>query len=175
LAANIHASTTSGYAPLGVQFSANGSTGSISSYSWKFGDGTTASGLIVNHTYTKVGTFTAQLTVTGTSGGSSSTATTITTVALPPLVSKITATAISGKTPLTVNFSGAGSSGLIGSYAWNFGDATTGSGATTSHTYTKPGIFTAKLVLTGVYNQSAKATVTITVSATAPKPKGMLW
>ena len=37
-------------------------------YSWDFGDGTTASGLSVNHTYTNVGTYTLSMTVSTATG-----------------------------------------------------------------------------------------------------------
>lgn len=40
----------------------------IASYRWDFGDGTTGSGLIVNHTYAAYGTYTATLTVTDHDG-----------------------------------------------------------------------------------------------------------
>jgi PKD repeat protein len=38
------------------------------SYTWSFGDGTTASGISVNHTYNAVGTYTLKLTVTSPVG-----------------------------------------------------------------------------------------------------------
>jgi PKD repeat protein len=44
---------------------------SIASYTWNFGDGTTASGVSVNKTYNSAGTFTAVLTVKDTRGASS--------------------------------------------------------------------------------------------------------
>jgi uncharacterized protein (DUF362 family) len=53
--------------------------------------------------------------------------------------------------PLFVNFDGSGSSdpdGSIADYAWDFGDDTTGSGATTSHTYTVPDTYLVTLTVT---------------------------
>jgi glucose/arabinose dehydrogenase len=70
--------------------------------------------------------------------------------------------------PLTVNFSGTGSSDPDNdplSYAWNFGDGATGSGATTSHTYTAPGLYTATLTVTDGQGGSDTATVSISVGA----------
>ncbi|UCC26044.1 MAG: S8 family serine peptidase [Gemmatimonadales bacterium] len=50
--------------------------GEITSYDWSFGDGATASGVSVTHTYDAPGTYTAQLTVTDDAGASASTSST---------------------------------------------------------------------------------------------------
>lgn len=54
--------------------------GSITSYSWNFGDGTTASGRIVTKTYSLPGTYTVKLTVKDNNGATGSTSKTITVV-----------------------------------------------------------------------------------------------
>jgi|GEM_PF-1879136 len=54
-----------------ISFNGSGSLdpdGTIISYGWNFGDGNTASGATVCHTYTRSGTYTATLTVTDDSG-----------------------------------------------------------------------------------------------------------
>ncbi len=56
--------------------------------------------------------------------------------------------------------------GTITSYAWTFGDDTTGSGATTSHTYPAAGIYTATLTVTD--NGGLTGTVSQPVTVTAP-------
>jgi PKD repeat protein len=58
---------TTGIVPFTVTFDAYGSTDNrgIASYSWDFGDGTSATGVMpAAHTYTVVGTYTVKLTVT---------------------------------------------------------------------------------------------------------------
>lgn len=94
--ARMTATPSSGVAPLAVSF--NGSTssdpdGSIASWAWTFGDGGTASGATVSHTYTTAGSYTAQLTVTDNQGATGSTSAPISvsadTVAAP---SNLTAT-----------------------------------------------------------------------------------
>ena len=60
------ASTVNGTAPLSVDFDASASTdadGDTLSYFWDFGDGTTDTGITVNHVYTIIGEYTATLTV----------------------------------------------------------------------------------------------------------------
>lgn len=52
--------------------------GYISSYRWDFGDGSTASGESVTHTFTDTGKYTVTLTVTDNDGASDSTSTTVT-------------------------------------------------------------------------------------------------
>jgi PKD repeat protein len=67
---------------------------------------------------------------------------------------------------LTVSFSGAGSSDPDGdtlSYAWNFGDGTSGSGPTASHTYTAIGSYTAMLTVTDGKGGAGVSAVTVTV------------
>ncbi|MEI6171491.1 MAG: PKD domain-containing protein, partial [bacterium] len=49
--------------------SSRAGTGSIVLYQWDFGDGTTASGPIVEHTYTRALSYTVVLTVTDSGGG----------------------------------------------------------------------------------------------------------
>ena len=72
-----HASATplSGIAPLDVSFSSAGSydpDGSISAYSWKFGDGSSSNETNPHHVYSAAGDYVAVLTVTDNLGASSS-------------------------------------------------------------------------------------------------------
>jgi len=69
--ASFTASPSSGGTPLTVAFNAaasNDPNGSILSYIWSFGDGTTGTGLSPLHTYTVQGTYSVSLTVTDNDG-----------------------------------------------------------------------------------------------------------
>lgn len=69
--ATFTASTYIGSYPLYVIFNATASTdsdGRITRYSWQFGDGDTGNGETVPHTYSTIGTYTAQLTTTDNDG-----------------------------------------------------------------------------------------------------------
>ena len=70
--ANFSASTTSGTAPLAMNFTST-STGSINTYAWTFGDGTSSTAQNPAKTYTTAGSYTVALTVTGTGGSNTKT------------------------------------------------------------------------------------------------------
>lgn len=166
-----NASPKTGDAPLTVSFNSTGSTdpdGSIVSYSWTFGDGGSALGASVQHAYGNVGNYTATLVVTDNTSltGSSNVTINVTAPNIVP-VAVAGATPTTGYAPLAVNFNSTGSfdpDGNISSYAWNFGDGTTGSGATVSHTYSTVGSFTAVLTVTDNRGATATSSVGITTS-----------
>ena len=59
--------------------------------------------------------------------------------------------------------------GTVSSYAWDFGDGTTGTGRTTTHTYSTSGSKTISLVVTDDQGlASPKVTRTVTVTASSP-------
>ena len=122
--------------------------GTIASYDWDFGDGTTGTGATANHNYAAEGTYTVKLKVTDNSGGTNEVSHDITVTdpnALP------TAAFTSSTTDLTASLNGSTSSdpdGTIASYEWDFGDGTTGSGATIDHGYAAAGTYDVKLTVT---------------------------
>lgn len=76
-----------GTAPLNVTFDGSGSTtpeGSVTSWTWSFGDGTFGTGPLTSHVYSIAGTYSASLTVTDNSGASSTATTSIVAKPLPP-------------------------------------------------------------------------------------------
>jgi PKD repeat protein len=81
------ATPASGDAPLTVNFDGSGSTdpdGTISSWSWSFGDGTSGTGAVISHVYTTPGmTHTATLTVRDSGGAPGTTSRTIVVNAAP--------------------------------------------------------------------------------------------
>lgn len=72
-------------------FDANGSRdpdGSVTSYDWTFGDGSTGSGAAIDHTYSGAGNYTVTLTVTDNAGASTPTSQTV-NVAAPATTMRI--------------------------------------------------------------------------------------
>jgi len=171
--ANFMASPTSGTAPLAVAFDASDSSdpeGSITSYNWTFGDGSTGTGVTTSHTYNTAGTYTVNLTVIDGQGATGSTTRIIqvnTSGENASPIASFTASPTSGVAPLAVDFNASGSSdpdGSITSYNWAFGDGTAGTGVTTSHTYSIPGTYTARLTVTD--NEGATSSASQIISVT---------
>ncbi|MDY6988140.1 MAG: PKD domain-containing protein [Thermodesulfobacteriota bacterium] len=77
----------------------------------------------------------------------------------PPRQVAIFASPISGS-PFAVSFAGSATDpdGYIAHYGWDFGDGTTGSGETVTHTYKVPGIFVVRL--TAADNNGATVSLT---------------
>lgn len=166
---------TSGTEPFTVIFDAYSSTDDrgIASYAWDFGDGITASGVMpAAHTYTN-GTYIVKLTVTDYFGNVGVALETITVgeAGAPTAVINVTPST-TGIAPFTVYFDASGSSVVsdcgacsIVSYAWNFGDTTTGTGMTISHEYTAAGTYVVVLTVTDSNGNVAYDSVSITVNA----------
>lgn len=164
-------SPLSGTAPLTVSFNGNGSSdsdGSIQTYSWNFGDGSTANGSTIQHVFTSAGTYDTRLTVTDDDGASSfDVVQVVVQAANQKPTASFSANPLTGAAPLLVSVDASASSdsdGTIASYSWNFGDGSNASGATTSHTYTTPGTYS--LALTVVDDDGASASMTRTITVT---------
>ncbi|MCH8541585.1 MAG: PKD domain-containing protein [Opitutales bacterium] len=132
--------STFGIPPVTVDFDASDSTdpeGDPLSFSWDFGDGSTASGETVTHTFSDYGEFEVHLTVDDGQGNERSTSQVLRIENQPP-VPDFTFSPASGNAPLAVDFDASGSSDPEGQalvYSWDFGDGSTGSGVAPSHTY----------------------------------------
>ncbi len=90
----------------------------------------------------------------------------------PPVNEPPTAAFTSTSTGLTAAFDASGSvdsDGTISSYAWDFGDSQTGTGATTSHPYATAGTYQVKLTVTDDAGAPTSLTKPVTVSST-PAP-----
>ncbi|WP_426565843.1 PKD domain-containing protein [Angustibacter sp. McL0619] len=142
--------------------------GSISSYSWDFGDSTPAeTGVSPHHTYSTGGTYPVTLTVTDNEGASATTAPQSVTVVKPPNQPP-TAVASVSCSGLVCDGNGSNSSdpdGSISSYSWDFGDSTPAeTGASPHHPYATAGTYAVTLTVTdneGASTSSAPQSVTV--------------
>src|SRR5271157_3828864 len=136
-------------------------------YNWSFGDGTTGTGASPNHTYTATGTYTVSVTATDEDGAMSSAAKRILAIVTALTVSA--GSNFSTTEGTSVTFAGSASGGAAPyTYSWNFGDNSTGSGATPSHTYKDNGTYTATLSVTDSSAQSGSSFVVVTVGDVPP-------
>lgn len=117
----------------------------IDSVLWDLGDGTTASGAVVNHSYQSAGAYTVTLTVIN-SAGCSNTIQKQVTVHPRPLASWVNSFPCSGNAINFFNTSGI-PGGNITAYQWNFGDNGTSSLASPQHVYQTSGTYQVQLVV----------------------------
>ena len=117
-----------------------------------------------SHIYAAPGTFTVGLTVTNAGGLSNSTTAVATIAPAPPVANA--GGPYSGTAGVAVGFSAAKSSDPQGealTYAWNFGDNSTGTGVSPSHTYAGPGTYTVSLTAMNASGLTGTATATVTI------------
>ena len=162
----------------GVALALNGSTsndpdGTIASYAWNFGDGTTGTGATPSKTYAAAGSFTISLTVTDNAGATNTATTTANIVATnqPPVARP--GGPYSGTAGISLALDGSTSSdpdGTVASYAWNFGDGTSGTGSTPSKTYASAGTFNITLTVTDNNGATHSATTTATIALPPNQP-----
>jgi len=136
--------------------------GTIVSYSWDFGDGTTATGVSVQHAYSQDGTYTVTLTVIDDDGATDTASKTKTVLNRVPiaLFTESAETVSSGE---SIHFDGSESydlDGTIISYLWDFGDGTTATGVAVDHAYEDDGVYTVTLTVTDDDGATGSATAT---------------
>jgi PKD repeat protein len=139
----------------------------VTSVTIDFGDGTPALTLAgsvksVSHTYAASGTYIATAVATDSSGA---TGTGTTVISIGGVNASFTTTnGAAGSRSVSFNASGSTSSSQITSYAWDFGDGTTGSGVTVSgHIFPAAGApFTVRLTVTDSAGRVAVTTQSIT-------------
>jgi PKD repeat protein len=165
------ASFTASCTELACGFDASASVdpdGSILTYEWDLGDGTTATGVTASHTYAVAGTYTVTLTVTD-DGGLTATATQDVTVSTGNVAP--TAGFTVACTDLACTFDANASSdtdGTIVSYAWDFGDGAAATGVTAIHSYAVVGTYTVTLTVTDDEGATGTLSQTVTAGNLAP-------
>ncbi|MCZ2223528.1 MAG: PKD domain-containing protein [Chitinophagales bacterium] len=148
---NFNASTTNGCYPLKVQFSdaSIANSGNNIQWLWDFGDGNFSNQQNPQHTYTIAGSFTVSLQVKNSKGCSAQ-------LSYPNYINVPTGVkanfnvvaATNCSLPANISFTNTSSGSGLLSYQWDFGDGTTSSQQTPTHTYNSNGSYTVTLIVT---------------------------
>ncbi len=154
-----------------VHFDASASSdpnGTIVSYAWNFGDGTTGTGVSVYHQFTSAGTYSVRLTVRDNAGATDSVTHSVVVAAVIPAPHADAGGPYTGVVGQPVTLNGSASTGSIAQYIWNFGDGTSGTGVTVQHVYGAPGTYTATLTVVGTTGQQSSDTTQVVISQPVP-------
>lgn len=154
---------------LGVSADGTGSTdpdGTIVSYLWDWGDGTTSTGERASHVYAAVGEYTVTLEVTDDRGGLAQASRTISTSHADPVARFTPYT-----TGLLVSADAGDSSASDGAsleYSWDWGDGSDPTtGAVGTHTYVEDGVYEIELTVTDSFGSTGTTVQSVTVAAEA--------
>jgi len=141
----------SGEKPLTVQFTdqSKAGTGTITSWSWTFGDGGTSTAQDPSHVYDSDGVYAVSLTIQTTVGSNTETKAGYVVVSSGPTAA-FTGAPRSGPKPLNVQFTDQSipGSSAITSWAWTFGDGGTSTAQNPSHDYAASGNYSVSLTVT---------------------------
>lgn len=135
-------------------------------YRWEFGDGEAATGRTVTHTYDRPGSYVVSFSARNKAGtASQSIDVTVERPTEPPRIATVRAVPAPVAAGDSVHFSAAvtGSDSLA--YEWRFGDGASAAGASPTHTYEAPGMYTARL---RVSNRAGTDARTATVRVARP-------
>lgn len=142
--------------------STNG-TGTITSYTWDFGDGNAASTTNATHIYSSPGTYTITLVVQANNGQADAEVKVnyITIHALP--IANFTTTANGCTLPVGINFTNTSQNAT--SYSWNFGNAqTSNQQVPTTINYSSAGVYSVQLIALTPYGCVDTIVKPITIS-----------
>jgi PKD repeat protein len=151
--------------PVAFDASESSSPAGLASYGWDFGDGTSGSGVAVQHVYSVAGTYVVRLTVTDRKGQTAWSTQRVTVAPGPTALFTWTPPTPTHGLPVTFDASMAWAMppSSIVSYAWDFGDGWSGSGVTAFHAYAAAGSYTVKLTVTASSGLVGSLTLAITV------------
>ncbi len=132
-------------------------SGGIVTYSWDFGDGTTGSGRVANHIFSRTGFYTVTLTVQDNYFAVSSLSRNVMVGHLP----RASLGPRSGRAGTAIHFTAMVPDLAGTTYRWKFGDGTTGHGRSPAHRYRHAGTY--KVTLTITYSNGRTQTVRVRV------------
>lgn len=138
-------------------------------YTWEFGDGSTGSGLLSNHSYSSTGSYAVRFEASNEGG---SDADTISVRVVPPpqpaSITSINATPNPVDEGETVRFSSNVQGDSPITRNWSFGDGSSSTSQSPTHTYEEPGQYTARLEASNDVGEDSRS-VTVRVNRVLPE------
>lgn len=141
--------------------------GSRCSYTWSFGDGSSASGMTASHDYRAAGAYNVTLRVTDDRGQSAQISQSLTITAGTPPTAAFVYSPTAPRTGQQIFFSAEASRAASGrhivSYDWNYGSGRTANGVTVAKQYDQAGAYVVTLTVTDDAFQQSTISQTVTV------------
>lgn len=138
-------------------------------YSWSFGDGTSSSSMIPQHTYANPGTYLVCLTVTDSITSCTDTfCDSVTTGQATFCQAGFTAFNSQSTVVTFANLSFSSNPALPLTYSWSFGDGSNSSQMNPTHVYNAPGVYNVCLYITDAGGCADSSCQTITVGNSGP-------
>ncbi|MCX6650448.1 MAG: PKD domain-containing protein [Methanomassiliicoccales archaeon] len=133
-----------------IELQATGSDvdGTIASYNWDFGDGSTGEGETVEHAYSSPGNYTVALTCVDDVGGSATAEATVVVLNLLPEARIIAEQGTGHPRDMVLTADAEDLDGSVTNYTWAFGDGGSGEGPSIVHRYELDGDFWVSLTVT---------------------------
>ncbi|HLX94006.1 MAG TPA: PKD domain-containing protein [Puia sp.] len=131
---------------------------------WDFGDGATATGQVVTHTYTSPAIYAVKL--VNIFGGCNDSITNNLTVLSPPIAKFKADDTVTCSNSLTVNFTDQSTNAT--SWSWNFGDGSTSNAQSPSHTFSGYGSYPVTLVVSNSTGCSGSTNTPINIYLVQP-------
>ena len=140
-------------------------SGTINNWSWNFGDSVTSTAQNPTHPYLTGGQKTVSLTVTNTNGKTSTTTRTV-NVAYDAPTAEFAISPTNPNVGQTITFTDISvpGTGTINQWSWNFGDSTTSTTQSPTHSYSTPGTKTITLIVTDSNAKTSTVTHNIAVN-----------
>ena len=156
--------------PLVISATGSDPDGDTLGYVWDFGDGGSGVGPNVNHTFGSIGSYIVTVTVNDGRGGTASASATASVAQANRAPHAAVGGPYTGQARTRIAFNASSSADPDGdslTYSWEFGDGTTGAGASPNHGYAAAGNYTVKVTVEDGRGGRDVATASVAVTAAA--------
>jgi PKD repeat protein len=152
----------------------NDPDGTIRTYAWNFGDGSTGGNTSsVTHSFALAGTYQVKLNVTDNAGLKSTITVAVPIIHPPPSLALTPPTSVTAGTSATIQLSATASSGSITTIQVNWGDGSPvqnvpATAISATHTYANPGNYTITVTATDDSGSTTQKLTTVMVASSPP-------